>query len=426
VALFGAFPLWWILGLAVFAPLIFAIPMAHYLLRLRHVAVPRGFSLWLLFIVWVAAGVTALWLQPSGTAPVAGLGRLVPFGYRIIWYLAVTIVLLYVGNLPRRDFPDVRIYRLLALLFLVTIVGGYIGVLLPNLSVSSVLELVVPPGLRSNAFLSILIHPVIAQVMDIGVVVTRPAAPFIYANDWGANAGLLLPFFFLAWTGKEAGWRRRAFPFVAVASVPPLIFSLNRGLWLGLGVTAVFVAVRLALAGRLAALAGVLAMFALVGVMIPTTPLGGLVSERLANQHSNEGRGELALRAVEVAWHESPVIGFGNSREVAGNFFSIAGGRTAECPSCAPPQIGTQGHLWLLVFGHGFGGALLCVAFFIRRFMAAVRSSARDDVAICAVVVYFFSVIFVYDLLTMSSVILMIALGVAWRRERDRESGALA
>lgn len=419
VALFAGFPLWWIMGLGVLAPLLFAVPMAHYLLRLRHVAVPRGFSLWLLFLVWVTAGVTALWLQPTGTAPVAGFGRLVPFSYRLLWYLGVTIVLLYVGNVPRRAFPDVRIYRLLAFLFLITIVGGYVGFLMPGLSLSSVLEMVVPAGLRSNTFLSMLIHPTVAQVMDIGVVVTRPSAPFIYANDWGANAGLLVPFFFLAWTGKEAGWRRRAFPFVAVAAVPPVIFSLNRGLWLGLAVTAIFVAVRLALADRLAALAGVLAAFALVAVMIPTTPLGDLVTERLTHQHSNEGRGELALRAVEVAWKESPIIGFGNSREVAGNFFSIAGGASAECPGCSPPQIGTQGHLWLLIFGHGFGGALLYLAFVGRRFLAVVRTTSRDGVAISAMVVYFFSVIFAYDLLTMSSVILMIGLGVAWRHEID-------
>jgi hypothetical protein len=419
VLLFGGFPIWWIFGLGVLGPVIAAVPMSYYLLKLRHVRIPGGFSLWLLFLAWVVAGVTVLWVQPSGTAPVAGLGRLVPYGYRLTWYLVATIVLLYVGNIARSTFSDRRIYRLLGWMFLITIAGGYVGFLAPDLPLRSVLEIVVPAGLRSNSFLSLLIHPTVALIQDIGVIVTRPSAPFIYANDWGANAGLLAPFFVLSWTGRGAGWRRKAFPVVALISIPPLVFSLNRGLWLGLGAATVFVAVRLAASGRFAAVGGVVAGLVLLAVLIPTTPLGGLVSERLANQHSNEGRSELAVRAVESAFEESPIIGFGGSRAVAGNFYSIAGGKTAECPSCSPPQIGTQGHLWLLIFGHGLGGALFFLAFFVRRFVAGLRDHSRDAVALCAVIVFYFTVMFVYDLLTMATFVAMIAFGVLWRRETE-------
>jgi hypothetical protein len=419
VVLFAGFPVWWLVGLGVLGPVLAAVPMAYYLLKLRHVRIPSGFVLWLLFLAWVVAGITVLWVQPSGTAPVAGLGRLVPFGYRLTWYLVATIVLLYVGNLSRSSFSDRRIYRLLGWMFLFTIAGGYVGFLVPDLPLRSLIEIVVPAGLRSNSFLALLIHPTVAQIQDIGVIVTRPSAPFIYANDWGANAGLLAPFFVLSWTGRNAGWRRRAFPFVAVVCVPPLVFSLNRGLWLGLGAMVIFVAVRLAAAGRFAAVGGVVAVLVVVAALIPSTPLGGLVSERLANQHSNEGRSELAVRAVESAFDESPIIGFGGSRAVAGNFYSIAGGKTAECPSCSPPQIGTQGHLWLLVFGHGLGGALLFIAFFVRRFVAGLRDPSRDAVALCAVIVFYFTVMFVYDLLTMATFVAMITLGLLWRREID-------
>lgn len=419
VVLFSAYPLWWIFGLGVVGPIFAAVPMAYYLLRLRHVRAPRGFSLWLLFLVWVIAGITVLWVQPTGTAPVSGLGRLIPFVYRLIWYLVATIVLLYVGNLKRSAFPDKRIYRLLGLMFLITVIGGYVGYLAPALSLRSVLEIVVPAGLRSNSFLALLIHPTVAQIQDIGVIVTRPSAPFLYANDWGANIGMFAPFFILAWTGPDAGWRRKAFPLVALVSVPPLIFSLNRGLWLGLITMSIFVAVRLAVAGRLAAFGGLLAAFMVLGVLIVGTSLGGLVTERLANQHSNDGRSELAVRAVESAWNESPIIGFGGSREVAGNFYSIAGGATADCSHCSPPQIGTQGHLWLLIFGHGLGGAILFLGFFARRFATGLRDRSRDAVAICAGTVFYLTVMVAYDLLTLATFIAMIGFAVVWRREID-------
>lgn len=419
VLLFAGFPFWWIFGLAVLGPLIAAVPMLGYLLALRDVRLPSGFALWLLFLVWAAAGVTVLWVQPSGTLAVAGLDRLVPFGYRLAWYAAVTIVLLYIVNLRRAQLSDERVYRLLAFLFLVTVVGGYVGYLVPSLPLRSVLEVVLPAGIRGNDFLNILIHPNLAQLQDIGVEVTRPSAPYVYANDWGANYGILAPFFVLAWTGAKAGWRRKAFPFVALVAFPPIIFSLNRGLWLGLAVVAVFVAVRMALRGRLAAMGGVLAAVLLVAGLIVATPLGNLVTERLENQHSNEGRSELASRALTIAWEESPILGFGGSREVAGNFYSIAGGANAACPGCSPPQIGTQGHLWLLVFGHGIVGAVWFLGFVARRLFAGLRDPSRDATAMCAVIVFYCTVMFAYDLLTMPTFVLMITIGLLWRRQSE-------
>ena len=419
VLLFVGYPLWWILGVAVFAPVVAAIPMLFYLLSLRHIRLPSGFPLWLMFLAWAAAGVTVLWVQPSGTLAVTGLDRLVPFGYRLSWYAAATIVLLYVGNLARAQLSDERVYRLLGWMFLVTVVGGYVGYLAPSVPIRSILEIILPAGVRSNDFLSVLIHPNLAQLQDIGIEVTRPSAPFVYANDWGANYGLLAPFFVLAWTGPRAGWRRKAFPFVALLAVPPVIFSLNRGLWLGLVVVAVFVAVRLALMGRLAAMGGVIGAALLTGVLLIATPLGGLVTERFENQHSNEGRSELASRALAIAWEESPILGFGGSREVAGNFYSIAGGSSDACPGCSPPQIGTQGHLWLLVFGHGVIGAAWFFGFVGRRLYAGLRDPSRDATAMCSVGVFYLTVMFAYDLLTLPTIILMIALGLLWRREDD-------
>lgn len=417
VLLFAGFPLWWIMGLGVFAPLLASVPMALYLLALRDVRLPSGFGLWLLFLVWALAGITVLWVRPTGTVAVAGLERLVPFGYRVSWYVAATVVLLYVGNMTRQQLSERRIYRLFAVLFLITVVGGYVGYFLPDLPLRSVLEVVLPSGLRSNDFFAELIHPMIAQQQDIGVEVTRPAAPYIYANDWGAAFGLLAPFFVLSWTGRDAGWRRHAFPWVALLAVPPAIFTLNRGLWLGLLVCGLFLAVRLAMTGRIVALGALVAGAVLAVTAVVVSPLGDLVQTRLDNPHSDEGRSELATRAFMIALEESPIIGFGGSRELAGNFYSIAGAASEVCPGCSPPQVGTQGAIWLLVFGHGLVGAGWFLAFVVRRLLPGLRDLSREATALCTVVVFYLTVMFVYDLLTLATFVLMIALGVLWRRE---------
>ena len=48
----------------------------------------------------------------------------------------------------------------------------------------------------------------------------------------------------------------------------PIIYSLDRGLWLGLIFALVYIAVRLAATGRLAVLGGLIAALAIAGILI--------------------------------------------------------------------------------------------------------------------------------------------------------------
>lgn len=417
MVLLGAFPVWWVLGLGVLGVLLLTVPMVGWLLRLRVVRTPAGFGWWLLFLLWAVAGVAVLGVDAPGTQPSSTAGQLVGYGFRICWYVAATAALLYAANQPRHELSSTRVHRLLAWLFLVTVVGGYVGYLLPQLSFQSPVERLIPAGLPGGDFLAKLSHPSVAQQMDIGVEVTRPSAPYVYANDWGAMFGLLLPSFLLAWAGPDAGRRRRWVVPLLLLSVPPFVFSLNRGLWLGVIAVAAVLALRAALLGRFAGLGLLLVGGVLGAAALVVTPLGGLVLSRLQNQHSNDGRTELALRSLGAAWRGSPVLGFGSTREVQGNFFSIAGGDSAACVGCSTPQLGTQGHLWLLVFAHGFVGAAFFFAFLVRRLVPLLRDLSAEGTATLAATLYFLAVTPFYDLAMLPLFVLMLVLGSRSREE---------
>ncbi|MCI0689839.1 MAG: hypothetical protein L0Y54_21755 [Sporichthyaceae bacterium] len=420
VVLLAGFPLWWILGLATLGFLIVAVPMAYYLIRLPVIRVPRGFGLWLLFLGWVAAGITTLWAEAPGAKDVAGLGRLIPFTYRIVWYLTATIFLLYIGNTSERTLPTRRIVRLMAWLFIITVIGGYAGKFLPTLEFTSLVERVLPGALANNQLVQIVAHPATAQVQDIlGYDVARPMAPFSYANDWGANFGLLAPFFVLAWRVNDTGWRHKLFPAMALIALPPVIFTLNRGLWLGLSAVGIYLVIRFALLGRVRTVATLAAIGLLAGIVVIFSPLGQLLNERLANPHSNQGRERLSELAVSATLEGSPALGFGAPREVQGTFFSIAGAPTPNCPECRPPQLGTQGHFWLLIFAHGFVGAALFLGFVYYRFWRGLRDPTPAGLALTSIGVFLAVVGVVYDLVSASLAFVMITLGLLWRRENE-------
>src|SRR5512139_1717747 len=150
VVLLCGLPLWWVLGLFSVAPLLASIPMAMQLWRLPTVHLPRGFGWWLLFLVWVVLGFGVLGAVAPGSVADGGSGRLLVFGYRLWWYAACTVVLLWITNLSREVLPDRRVLQLGACAFVVTALGGLLGVLRPELEFRSLVEFVLPGALRNN------------------------------------------------------------------------------------------------------------------------------------------------------------------------------------------------------------------------------------------------------------------------------------
>lgn len=417
--LYLGFPLWWALGLAQLIFFAMAAAMAVILHRQGPLRVPRGFALWLLFLVWMLAGAFLVRANAPGTVPGAGFGRIAGFTVWAGWYVAVTIVMLYVANTARQVSTQ-RIVRLLGWMFVITTGFGVLAVLAPTLEFQSPVEFVLPNQLVQLNFVRTLVHPSLSSTSDfLGYVQPRPTAPFPYSNAWGNNLALYLPFFILAWFGRDAGWRRKVGPLVLAASIFPITFSLNRGLWISLALAAVYAAVRLAVNGRGRALQALVAAVLVGGIAFASSPLYDTLILRVETPHSNDRRAGTAGTVVSVTAEGSPIVGYGTTRTMRGSFNSLAGGETDQCHQCAAPPLGTQGFMWRLVLTTGFGGTLLCLSFFILQFLRRARGPSPLDVTTCTVLLVAMLCFFVYDSLGSAMFTAMIAIGLMARADES-------
>jgi hypothetical protein len=423
VVLFVGFPAWWALGLAQIIFFVMGAVMAVYLVRQRDVLTPRGFSLWLLFLVWMFAGAFVLWAHAPGTVPGGGPARLAGFGVRALWYLTATVVMLYVLN-TARHFSRQRIVLLLGYMFVVTTGFGLAAMIAPEFEFESLVELILPDRVVSSTFVRTLVHPSLASTSDfLGYEQPRPTAPFPYSNAWGNNVALFAPFFVYGWFGRDAGWRRKVAPFVLVGAIVPITYSLNRGLWIALAIAAVYASLRLAANGNVRGIL-VLGVAGVVGGLIfVSTPLYDTAQLRIDTPHSNDRRTSVASEVVGVTADGSPVVGYGTTRTMQGSFASLAGGGRPDCRQCAPPPLGTQGFMWRLVLTTGFVGTVLALGFLGMQFLRRSRGADPFDIVACSTLLIGGVCFFVYDSLGSALVTIFITVGLMARRSvRDQEA----
>lgn len=406
------FPLWWILGLV--EPVIFVatVIMAWRLLRRRHIEVVAGFGWWVLFLVIAALGILVTQVHAPGTEFGFSANRYMTWALRMVWYLEVTVVLLYLINFRRQVTPK-RIARILSSMFIVIVVGGLLGTIFPTIVFPSVVELVLPHGITSNGFVKSLVHPYLAQQQEyLGVVTYRPSGPFPYANSWGFAFGCFLPFFVYAWFGPEAKWRRFVAPLILGAAIPPVVYSSNRGLWALLIVMAIVTMVRHIRSGHFrTTIVGSIIVIIVVTIII-ISPLAGAFEARFNSHNSNEGRANLQTAAVISMAKSSPLIGLGTTRDVQGNFYSIADGRTPQCPSCGSPPFGTQGMMWLLLYANGFAGAFCALAFFVGSVWRTRKHKSSTSLACRLTLMMFLFTLIIYDFTLIAMFAVMAAIAI--------------
>jgi hypothetical protein len=424
--LLAGVPLWWALGLGDYVFILLAIPMAARLWAWgargnRRIRVPPGFGLWLLFLLCVLVSAAALSLTAPGTLASPVSNRLISYGVRTAGYLGVTVLLLFTGNLTERELPRQRLAWLLGLVALYAVAGGLAGLLAGSIHFTSPLAAIVPHRLQANNLvLKAQLHPGLSQIQNIlGAPRGRPAAPFVYTNEWGNCLALLLPWLVARWWFQGTGRQRLVAAAGLGIAVIPIIISLNRGLWLGLLVGLGYLALRLAARGRLAMLGVLLAGLAVVAVVIFASPLQGVVSKRLANGHSDARRGSLAAAAV-VAARSAPLIGYGDTRHQQGSVQSVSVGRKANCPNCGNATVGGNGQFWMLLVSDGFLGTALYLAFFAFGIFRYWRDPTPYGMAGVLVLLLTFVFMIAYNAIGAPLGFAMLAYALLWRSDRAR------
>ncbi|NNE96463.1 MAG: hypothetical protein HKN24_10585 [Acidimicrobiales bacterium] len=336
-AAFVLMPLYFLLGLQGFMWVVLAVPMLAALGQKRDLVVFKGTSWWMFFLG--AALLSAVNLDTVGRVA----GWTLRFGY----FAAAIIYGLYMLN-GGRSLRVSTIVRCLTFLWMATVVGGYLGFVFGAFSYRSPMYFVMPADLLENELINTLVTPGFADLQNIiGVELPRPKAPFAYTNTWGSMLALLTPFAVISLTEKDVGLNPTLIRVMLAASVVPAVVSLNRGLWLSLGIGCAYVAVRLGLLGSGGLLIRMMFAVGALALVLLITPLGDLIVTRIDTGHSNEGRFELVMTSVEGT-AERPLLGWGAPRPNRDGL----------------PPIGTHGQLWYLMFSHGILGAVSYCAFF--------------------------------------------------------------
>jgi O-antigen/teichoic acid export membrane protein len=395
--LFAAFPVWWLLGVSSFIWPVVAGVMLVALIWRRRTRAPVAIALWLAFTSWVL--LSGLQLD-SAT-------KIVSFSYRLSLYAAAGVLFVYVYNLPRTGWLDAKVLRILTYFWMIVVAGGFAGIVVGARTFVPPFERLLPHGLRSQPFVQELVHPVFAEVQGfLGHPVPRPAAPFAYTNTWGANMGVLTMVALAAVAAAGRGPRRRLLIAVLVASVVPMAFSLNRGMFLSIGIGIAYVTARLAVRRRVGAPVSVLVVTALVVIVIALTPLGHLVAGSFSSTHghSNEVRLSLYRLAITGA-NQSPVFGHGEPQAV-----------TAGQALAGTPAIGTQGQLWLVLFSNGYPAVVFFAGFFLAVLWHTRRARGIAGLWLHAVPLVALTQIAVYGWLPSELQAVMVAAALAYRR----------
>lgn len=344
--LLAAFPVWWALGLAWCSVVLCALVMLTLLVQRRRVELPPGFGLWAAFLLFVMAAVTEL----DSTLRV--LGYLV----RMSNYVGAAIVFVYVYN-ARSRLTDTTAFAYVAAFFAAVVAGGWLGVLLPHGSLSTVGQQLLPASIASNSYVAAFVHPAFSELQQpygSPVAFARPSAPFPYTNSWGCNAALLLPLMIGAVVLAGRGARRRLYLLLLILAVVPAAATLNRGMFLALGFALVYSAAFFAVRGRPAAVGALLVLGTGGYLAAGVTGVTAQLDTRLQYSQSNQGRVGIYREAWEGALR-SPLLGNGAPRP----------------SSTLDISIGTQGQIWNVMFCYGFPALVLFLGFFLY---AAVSS----------------------------------------------------
>jgi hypothetical protein len=349
LAVLWGMPLWWAGGLLQFSTIILAVPMIAFLIQRWRIMLVPGVLPWLAFVAWTIP--CAMMLD--------SVGRMIGFSLRFAQFSAVAVALIYVINAPR-SLTVRRILDALTFTWVFVIIGGYLGMLWPNTTLTMTIGHFLPGSIVQNPYVSDLVFPTFSEVQTpwgAAEPFVRPSAPFAYTNGWGAAIAILTPVAIASAltrrTGKAVIWLMVGL----LALVPPAIATTNRGLFIGLIISVVYVLVRLLLRGKWIPFAWIGSLGAILVVILTLSGAIDGITERQDTVDTTAGRESLYSEAFDRTLL-SPLLGYGAPRP---SF-------TSEI------TVGTQGMVWSAMFCFGFIGLALFALFMIGGVLRTWRA----------------------------------------------------
>jgi hypothetical protein len=335
---------------------------------------------------------------------------------RTVGYLAATVTMLYVGNLPR-GVSQRKVIGWLGIFCVAVIVGGLLGMVDPHFKINSPVEHLIPAHLRSHQFVRNQFQVTAAQLQQVpGLPSGRPAAPFTFTNTWGNCLSVLLIWLVV---GARAGHHRTRALILALIAMAPIIYSLNRGMWIGLTIVIAYVGLRAAAHGHARLLAAMFAGAVALIAAVLLSPLHSTFTNRLHNGSSNDIRHYTSVKTIEYA-ERSPLVGYGGGRTLQGGEESITIGRSSHCARCGNPVLGENGEIWSVMISNGFVGAALYLGFFLFGIVYFWRDRTPVGIAGVAVLLLAVGYSFIYNAAGVPLYLYLISYALLWTNHRPR------
>jgi hypothetical protein len=176
---------------------------------------------------------------------------------------------------------------------------------------------------------------------------------------------MLTPFALGALSVARRGLWRRTLQATLAASIVPAVFSLDRGMWLSLGVGLGYAVIRLAARRDVQMVAKVVTIVALALLVIVVSPLGGLVAGRFSHQTGDSSR----LARDQVAQAQitaNPILGYGAPQQ-------------ATTLTHTQKSVGTESEVFLLLYSHGVPGLFFCAVWLAYTVFRSGRTRRGDS-----------------------------------------------
>jgi O-Antigen ligase len=355
-AVFTLLPVWWLLGLSFFMWPLIVLPLVYPMFRRGELRVPRRFGIWLLFLGWMIASGVEL-SSPS---------RAIAWSWRLSFYLSATMLFLWIYNTSRERLPTRTVINALAAYWVIVIVGGWIGVVFPEIQFQSPAEHIFPHSLLNNTYFYAHVHLQFAQLQHfLGFAEGRPQTFFAYTNAWGSTTAMLTPIAIAALAASPGRTWGRVLKVTLALSIVPIVFSLDRGLWLSLGAGIIYATIRFGALRDMRRVAKVIGALVVVALLIAATPLGGLVTGRF--QHKTGDTSRLARDQVAQAQiTSSPMLGFGAPQQAVG-------------ATHTKKSVGTESEIFLLLYSHGIPALFLFFGFMTYTVVRTAKTRSRSS-----------------------------------------------